>query len=177
MIMVSFKAIAVSNALLLSAVLSAPSSQAFVPVSLGKITTSIQLNEGATATYEKVDKRTGKPTGTSFLPAEAIERAAAGNPIEKTKLAKDGTSAFVDIYEYAAKFRSGEMTWEEVEAADMNTVRCVFVDACDVRRCVQLIFANDISLVSSYYHYFFDHCRDSNSLACFTVTSVHQDSS
>ncbi|EED92802.1 nitrite reductase-ferredoxin dependent, partial [Thalassiosira pseudonana CCMP1335] len=63
----------------------------------------------------------GKPTGTSFLPAEAIERAAAGNPIEKTKLAKDGTSAFVDIYEYAAKFRSGEMTWEEVEAADMNT--------------------------------------------------------
>ena len=60
-------------------------------------------------------------TAPAFLPQDAIDRAAKGNPIEKAKLAKDGTSAFVDVYEYAAKFRSGEMTWEEVEAADMNT--------------------------------------------------------
>jgi ferredoxin-nitrite reductase len=68
-----------------------------------------------------VDERTGKPTGTSFLPIETIERAKIGNPIEKAKLLKDGTSAFVDVYEYAAKLRSGTMTWEEVENSDMNT--------------------------------------------------------
>ena len=63
-----------------------------------------------------------KPTGTSFLPEEAIERAKKGSPIEKIKLAKDGTSAFVDVYEYARKIREGEMTWEEVEKADLDTV-------------------------------------------------------
>ena len=47
--------------------------------------------------------------------------AAAGNPIEKVKLAKDGTSAFNSVYEYAAAIRSGEMDWEAVEKADMNT--------------------------------------------------------
>lgn len=96
----------------------ATASHAFAPASVGG-RSSTSLNEAIT--FEKVDKRTGKPTGTSFLPADAIERASKGNPIEKAKLAKDGTSAFVDVYEYAAKFRSGEMTWEEVEAADMNT--------------------------------------------------------
>ena len=63
-----------------------------------------------------------KPTGTSFLPEETIERATAGSPIEKIKLAKDGTAAFVDVYEYARKIREGEMTWEEVEKADLDTV-------------------------------------------------------
>jgi hypothetical protein len=42
-----------------------------------------------------------KPTGTSFLPEEAVERAKKGNPIEKLKLQKDATSAFMDVYEYA----------------------------------------------------------------------------
>jgi ferredoxin-nitrite reductase len=64
-----------------------------------------------------------KPTGTSFLPQETIERASVGSPIEKIKLAKDGTSAFVDVYEYARKIRAGEMTWEEVEKGDLDTVR------------------------------------------------------
>ena len=64
-----------------------------------------------------------KPTGTSFLPEETIERAKAGSPIEKIKLEKDGTAAFVDVYEYARKIREGEMTWEEVEKADLDTVR------------------------------------------------------
>lgn len=68
-----------------------------------------------------VDPRTGKPTGSSFLPQEAIDRALKGNPIEKLKQKKDGTSAFVDVYEYAAKIRAGEMTWEEVEKADMDS--------------------------------------------------------
>jgi ferredoxin-nitrite reductase len=70
-----------------------------------------------------IDERTGKPTGTSFLPKDTIERAMAGSPIEKIKMAKDGTSAFVDVYEYARKIREGEMTWEEVEKADLDTVR------------------------------------------------------
>lgn len=62
-----------------------------------------------------------KATGTSFLPEETIERAKIGSPIEKAKLAKDGCAAFVDVYEYARKIREGEMTWEEVEKADMDT--------------------------------------------------------
>ena len=44
-----------------------------------------------------------------------------GNPIEKAKLKKDGLSAFVDVYEYAAKIRAGEMTWEDIKKADLNT--------------------------------------------------------
>lgn len=72
------------------------------------------------AEIKKVDERTGKPTGTSFLPAETIERAKVGNPIEKIKIKKDGTSAFKDIYEYAAAIRAGETSWEEIEAADMD---------------------------------------------------------
>ena len=69
-----------------------------------------------------VDERTGKPTGTSFLPDEAIERAKVGNPIEKFKIAKDGSSAWVDIYDYAAKIRAGELDWEDVEKGDMDNV-------------------------------------------------------
>ena len=67
-----------------------------------------------------------KPTGTSFLPEETVERAKVGSPIEKIKLEKDGTAAFVDVYEYARKIREGEMTWEEVEKADLDSVswRC-----------------------------------------------------
>ena len=38
-------------------------------------------------------------TGTSFLPEEAVERAAEGNPIEKAKLAKDATAAFKRVAE------------------------------------------------------------------------------
>lgn len=72
-------------------------------------------------TFE-TDARTGKRTGNSFLSEETKARAAEGNPIEKAKQQKCGTSAFVDVYEYAAKIRSGEMTWEEVEKADLDTV-------------------------------------------------------
>ncbi|GKY99923.1 hypothetical protein MPSEU_000945900 [Mayamaea pseudoterrestris] len=61
-----------------------------------------------------------KPAATTFLPAETLERAQKGSPIEKIKLEKDVTSAWVDVYEFARKIREGEMTWEEVEKADLD---------------------------------------------------------
>lgn len=63
-----------------------------------------------------------KPTGTSFLPDETVERCKVGSPVEKVKLQKDPINAWVDVYEYARKIREGEMTWEEVESADLDTV-------------------------------------------------------
>jgi len=62
-----------------------------------------------------------KPTGASFLPEETIARCEKGNPTEKVKLAKDPINAWVDVYEYARKVREGEMTWKEVEKADLDT--------------------------------------------------------
>ena len=95
-------------------------ASAFVGTDGGSRFASSALN---TATvYEADPVQATKPTGTSFLPEETVERANAGNKIEKVKMAKDPTSAFVDVYEYARKIREGEMTWEEVEAADLDTV-------------------------------------------------------
>jgi len=62
-----------------------------------------------------------KPTGTSFLPEETLARCEKGNPTEKAKLKKDPINAFIDVYEYARKIREGEMTWDEVEKADLDT--------------------------------------------------------
>ncbi|OEU16477.1 ferredoxin-nitrite reductase [Fragilariopsis cylindrus CCMP1102] len=62
-----------------------------------------------------------KPTGTSFLPEETLERCEKGNPTEKVKLAVDPVNAWVDIYEYARKIREGEMTWKDMEKADIDT--------------------------------------------------------
>ena len=84
------------------------------------------LNTATSTIYEADPVQATKPTGTSFLPEETVERAKAGNKIEKVKMAKDPTSAFVDVYEYARKIREGEMTWEEVEAADLDTVSCLY---------------------------------------------------
>ena len=95
-------------------------ANAFVP--RGLHSTTSPRPAFSTAVSEEVEKQLGKPTGTSFLPEETIERAKKGSPVEKVKLAKDGTSAFVDVYEYAKKFRSAEMTWEEVEKADLDSV-------------------------------------------------------
>eukprot|EP00325_Prymnesiales_sp_UTEX-LB-985_P017488 CAMPEP_0174754728 /NCGR_PEP_ID=MMETSP1094-20130205/105881_1 /TAXON_ID=156173 /ORGANISM="Chrysochromulina brevifilum, Strain UTEX LB 985" /LENGTH=659 /DNA_ID=CAMNT_0015960607 /DNA_START=52 /DNA_END=2031 /DNA_ORIENTATION=+ len=61
------------------------------------------------------------PTGTSFLPEDTVARASAGNPIEKAKIAKDASTAFNSIYEFAAAVRAGTMDWKDVEKADMNT--------------------------------------------------------
>jgi len=74
----------------------------------------------ATESEFEIDERTEKRTGNSFLNEETKARALKGNPIEKMKQAKDGTSAFVDVYEYAAKIRAGEMDWSDVEKADLD---------------------------------------------------------
>ena len=97
------------------------SSAVVVAFSPSKKTTfsSTRTNHGVRLSSTAIEKR----TGTSFLPEETIERAKKGSPIEKIKLEKDGTSAFVDVYEYARKIREGEMTWEEVEKADLDSVR------------------------------------------------------
>ena len=87
--------------------------------------TSTESSTESSTTRPLVDERTGKPTGLSFLSAETIARAEKGSPVEKVKLQKDGTAAFVDVYEYARKIREGEMTWEEVEKADLDSVRCL----------------------------------------------------
>jgi hypothetical protein len=73
-------------------------------------------------TAEASTGATTKPTGTSFLPEEAVERAKKGNPIEKLKLQKDGTAAFMDVYEYARQIREGTLSWEEVEKNDLESV-------------------------------------------------------
>jgi len=62
-----------------------------------------------------------KPTGTSFLPEETLARCEKGNPTEKAKLKKDPIHAWIDVYDYARKIREGEMTWKEVEKADLDT--------------------------------------------------------
>jgi hypothetical protein len=115
-----------SNALRLLVIgaLAAPST-AFAPASFGvsqKQHFQLQASTAADATDSEVTKLTGKPTGTSFLPEETLERAKAGSNIEKIKMAKDGTAAFVDVYEYARKIREGEMSWEEVEKSDLDNV-------------------------------------------------------
>jgi hypothetical protein len=98
--------------------LSQTSVVAFVPAkqAFSHGTTLHQSSEDAAAALSK-------PTGTSFLPQETIERAEKGSPIEKFKMARDPMSSFVDVYEYARKIREGEMTWEEVEKADLDNVR------------------------------------------------------
>jgi hypothetical protein len=84
--------------------------------------TNTKLHQSGSSSSD-VATSTQKPTGTSFLPQETIEMAEQGSPVEKVKLAKDGTAAFVDVYEYARKIREGEMTWEDVDKADLETVR------------------------------------------------------
>jgi hypothetical protein len=99
------------------------------PVRVHDVTVTALSATTTTSSYPQVDQRTGKPTGVSFLPAATIERAETGTPVEKVKLEKDGTSAFVDVYEYARKIRAGEMTWEEVDKADLDSVRFLGAEA------------------------------------------------
>lgn len=96
----------------------ATTTEAFAP-------SSMPMRPASSKLWSAVVETTGvvKPTGTSFLPDETVERAKGGSPIEKIKMEKDGTAAFVDVYEYARKIRQGEMTWEDVEKADLDTVR------------------------------------------------------
>ena len=101
---------------------AALSCHAFVPTARPSSSSSASFL-ASSVTASDIDIQATKPTGTSFLPEETVERAQKGSPIEKIKLAKDGTAAFVDVYDFARKIREGEMTWEEVEKADLDTVR------------------------------------------------------
>mmetsp|Transcript_6010 Transcript_6010/g.7655 ORF Transcript_6010/g.7655 Transcript_6010/m.7655 type:complete len:621 (-) Transcript_6010:23-1885(-) len=116
--MTNYKSIAL-NALIFSASAYLP-TEAFVNTPSSSFGVSRHTQVYSTATENEVDARTGKRTGNSFLSDETKERGAKGNPIEKMKQAKDATSAFVDVYEYAAKIRAGEMTWQDVEKADLD---------------------------------------------------------
>lgn len=106
----------------LALVFAQSTSNAFVSKPFGGGTTSSRLTASTFLNVAK-EPTVEKPTGTSFLPEETVERCRNGSPIEKIKIAKDPVSAFVDVYEYARKIREGEMTWEEVERADLDTVR------------------------------------------------------
>lgn len=87
-----------------------------------------------------IDERTGKRLGWSFLPPETVERAKNGSQVEKIKLEKDGTSAFTDIYDFAAKIRAGSLSWEDIEKDDLDFVSFPDVkpvsDDCVVRYTV-----------------------------------------
>ena len=94
------------------------SAAGFLPANVRESRTTLVARSVATSATGTITK----PTGTSFLPPETIERCKVGSPIEKAKMEKDGTAAWVDVYEYARKIRQGEMTWEEVEKNDLDTV-------------------------------------------------------
>lgn len=128
-----------------TALLSFSSTAAFVPSNMGSSRASFVARQVA-ETDAMVDSRTGKPTGISFLPEEAVERAKIGSPIEKQKMAKDGTSAWIDVYEYARKIREGEMTWEEVDKADLDTVSGSLFYFCHTKQCSQLTFLSSPSV-------------------------------
>eukprot|EP00551_Chaetoceros_affinis_P011862 CAMPEP_0203676820 /NCGR_PEP_ID=MMETSP0090-20130426/25867_1 /ASSEMBLY_ACC=CAM_ASM_001088 /TAXON_ID=426623 /ORGANISM="Chaetoceros affinis, Strain CCMP159" /LENGTH=616 /DNA_ID=CAMNT_0050543491 /DNA_START=31 /DNA_END=1881 /DNA_ORIENTATION=+ len=116
--MTPYKSIAV--ALLSISASSYLSTDAFVSTPSFGVHQQTRLNS-ATEVEHEVDSRTGKRTGNSFLSEETKERAAQGNPIEKAKQEKCATSLFVDVYEYAAKIRAGELDWKDVEKADLDT--------------------------------------------------------
>jgi hypothetical protein len=107
----------VSGASLLSVDAFVPAARAFSGTKLRDQASDLQV-------------QTDKPTGSSFLPKETLERAAVGSPIEKLKLAKDGSAAYVDVYEYARKIREGEMTWEDLDKTDLESVRNDRLAAC-----------------------------------------------
>ncbi|GMH46247.1 hypothetical protein TrRE_jg6468 [Triparma retinervis] len=62
------------------------------------------------------------PSGSSFLPESTLSRIIDNtpNPTEKAKLARDPTNAWTDIYDFADKIRNGELTWEELDGADVD---------------------------------------------------------
>jgi hypothetical protein len=95
---------------------------AFVPV-----TRTFSHAAGSSTKLHQSSETAVKPTGTSFLPKETVERCGEGSPVEKVKIEKDGTSAFIDVYEFARKIRESEMTWEDLDKADLETVRNSYV--------------------------------------------------
>jgi hypothetical protein len=103
---------------------------AFTPINVVKPSSSTRVFSTAEEekTFVKGPVIVDKPTGTSFLPEETLARCEKGNPTEKVKLKKDPINAWVDVYEYARKIREGEMTWEDVDKADLDTVSSRFLN-------------------------------------------------
>jgi ferredoxin-nitrite reductase len=62
-------------------------------------------------------------TGTSFLSEETIKRAEEGSPVEKGKLAKDATSNYIDVYDFARQIREGEMDWQDLEKFEFQRLK------------------------------------------------------
>ena len=107
------------------------SALAFTPINVKPSSSTSTTTRVSSAVEEEKAIAKGpiivdKPTGTSFLPEETLARCEKGNPTEKAKLKKDPINSWVDIYEYARKIREGEMTWSDIEKADLDTVssRC-----------------------------------------------------
>ena len=98
------------------------SAAAFTPAGVKPSPTSRLYSAVEEETSVKGPIIVDKPSGTSFLPQETVERCEKGNPTEKVKLKGDPIHAWVDIYEYARKIREGEMTWKDMEKADIDTV-------------------------------------------------------
>lgn len=97
------------------------SAAAFTPAGVKPSPTSRLYSAVEEETSVKGPIIVDKPSGTSFLPQETVERCEKGNPTEKVKLKGDPIHAWVDIYEYARKIREGEMTWKDMEKADIDT--------------------------------------------------------
>jgi hypothetical protein len=100
-----------------AALITLSSTTAFLPSKVETTRTTFVARKNS-----QVGAVVTKPSGTSFLPEETVERCKVGSPIEKFKIEKDATAAWVDVYEYARKIREGEMTWEEVEKSDLDNV-------------------------------------------------------
>lgn len=115
--MTFFRVLALKHFVLFAAVSGL--SNAFTPAIQNKNPFGV-ASKLQSAVADEIEKRTGKPIGSSFLPEEAIERALVGNPIEKMKQKKDFTSMWVDVYDYAAKIRAGETSWEEIDKLDLD---------------------------------------------------------
>ena len=111
-----------------AAIVCCSSVSAFVPINLQQQPSTHYLTTKLHSTTVNTKQTVNtKPTGTSFLPEETLERCEKGNPTEKVKLAVDPVNAWVDIYEYARKIREGEMTWKDMEKADIDTVSFIFI--------------------------------------------------
>jgi ferredoxin-nitrite reductase len=60
------------------------------------------------------------PSGAAFLTADALERARAGNKVEKMKLDKCGSALWTEVSELQEILRKGEMSWEEIDGDDLE---------------------------------------------------------
>mmetsp|Transcript_12904 Transcript_12904/g.19428 ORF Transcript_12904/g.19428 Transcript_12904/m.19428 type:complete len:609 (+) Transcript_12904:35-1861(+) len=99
-----------------------PSVPSHRPVARGRTSTPLmKLLDDAESSFARGTMLSPKASGTSYLPEETVQRAAQGSKFEKIKLEKDPTAIFTDLYDYAAKIRAGELDWQDVEDADLNT--------------------------------------------------------